>query len=235
MALPYTSGDFTQARVVDHWVEYPFSDFGDTASKVYKLKLVVTAEDYATLETTANMGSAGSAGVIALPSGFTDVTARFCGDSAPASISGGLVEFVREFANVPLPHTDYSSALFTSAPTFGSRSEIIQYVPLSQDPFRVRRTQYERKASETNIVAARVEYSYTLVPTSVQLLEKESFEIVDEPVSYEQETFLGYSGVWVWDAGGKTVIPTGDTGVLEGTTIRKWKGPIFEVVTVYQA
>ena len=97
------------------------------------------------------------------------------------------------------------------------------------------RDRYERKASETNIVAARIEYSYTLVPTSVQLLEKESFEIVDEPVSYEQETFLGYSGVWVWDAGGKTVIPTGDTGVLEGTTIRKWKGPIFEVVTVYQA
>ena len=114
MSLPYTSGDFTTPRAgTESWIEYPFIEEGDNATKVYHLVCVVNEADYAPIALDVTMANATNADVIDLP--FTaDANAYFVGDYYKTKIEGGLVRFDRQFANIPLPTIDPAgSEIFT--------------------------------------------------------------------------------------------------------------------------
>ncbi len=116
MSLPYTSGDFTTPRsVTDSWVEYPFIEQGDNATKIYHLVCVVNESDYVPIALDVTMSTAALADVIDLP--FTaDASAYFIGDYNKAKIEGGLVRFDRQFANIPADRSGILTG--TSAYTF---------------------------------------------------------------------------------------------------------------------
>ena len=114
MSLPYTSGDFTKPRAgTESWVEYPFIEEGDNATKVYHLVCVVNEANYTPISLNTTMASVGNADVIDLP--FTaDANAYFVGDFGKTKIEGGLVKFDRQFANIPQPTVDPAgSEIFT--------------------------------------------------------------------------------------------------------------------------
>ena len=114
MSLPYTSGDFTTPRAgTESWVEYPFIEEGDNATKVYHLVCVVNEADYAPIALDVTMANATNADVIDLP--FTaDADAYFVGDYNKIKIDGGLVRFDRQFANIPAATIDPAgSEIFT--------------------------------------------------------------------------------------------------------------------------
>jgi len=114
MSLPYTSGDFTKPRAgTESWVEYPFIEQGDNATKVYHLVCVVNEANYTPISLDTTMASVGNADVIDLP--FTaDANAYFVGDFGKTKIEGGLVKFDRQFANIPQPTVDPAgSEIFT--------------------------------------------------------------------------------------------------------------------------
>ena len=102
MSIPYTHGDFTTPRATtDSYVEYPFIEQGDNATKIYHLVCKVNRADYAPLALDTTMASASNADVIALP--FTaDAAAYYVGDTTPQSIDGAIVQFERIFSNIPV-------------------------------------------------------------------------------------------------------------------------------------
>jgi len=114
MSLPYTSGDFTTPRAgTESWVEYPFIEEGDNATKVYHLVCVVNEADYAPVALDVTMADATNAGVIDLPFA-EDSNAYFVGDYNKIKIEGGLVRFDRQFANIPASTVDPAgSEIFT--------------------------------------------------------------------------------------------------------------------------
>ena len=121
----YTSGDFTLVRVVDHSIKHPFHEFGDNTAKIYTLECEVNTANYAPLVVgTANMTSAATAGVIELPAGFADATARYCHDTEPVSLSGGVCRFQRVFATVPGAHNEYGSIVVDLPKVFKSTGGI---------------------------------------------------------------------------------------------------------------
>ena len=101
MSIPYTSGDFTSARANgESWVEYPFIEQGDNATKVYHLVCEVNEADYAPIALDTTMASASNADVISLP--FTaNAAAYHVGDFGKAKIDGGLTRFDRVFRTIP--------------------------------------------------------------------------------------------------------------------------------------
>jgi hypothetical protein len=103
MSLPTTDAIFAQVRAVAQtYIEYPFIELGDNATKVYHMVCQQNRDDYnaAQIALDATMVSAASAGVISLP--FTaDANAYFVGDFGHSPIDGGLVEFERVFSNIP--------------------------------------------------------------------------------------------------------------------------------------
>lgn len=228
----YTKGDFTSTRIVDYWVEYPFSDFGDTSTKIYKFRCQVNAGNYATLSKGSSMAGAISMGVIETP--ITDSTARFCSDQGFASSSGGVIEFVRTFANIPQSRTDYSSGTYTSPPEYDSERIITLYSSITGNPIRTARRYYVKTSARTTVVGARLEYSYTTLPNSINILTQEGFEIIkEEPRGFYEATY-GQFVVQEEDNGAVSIIQTGDANVIEGTKVKQWMGDIYEVVTTYK-
>lgn len=231
MAIPYTSGDFTSARVVDHWLEYPFTDFDDRTTKVYNLRCRVNVADYTSLPKGTLLSSAAAAGVIDTP--FTDSTARFIGDTPANSVSGGVVEFVRSFAKIPKKRIDYSTTVFTNAPTFASKTEPTLFETTTGAVSRQRRFEYVVKPSKSEVIPVRIEYKYTTTPTSAALFTEEGFEI-QKTDSTTSIVNVGGNLVLEVDEGSSTIIPTGDSGVAESTKISQWRGDIYEVATGYR-
>lgn len=116
MSLPYTSGDFTKPRAgTESWVEYPFIEEGDNATKVYHLVCVVNEANYTPIALDTTMASATNADVIDLPFA-ADATAYFVGDYNKTKIEGGLVRFDRQFADIPASRSSILTG--TSAYTF---------------------------------------------------------------------------------------------------------------------
>jgi len=116
MSLPYTSGDFTKPREGNKsWVEYPFIEEGDNATKVYHLVCVVNEANYTPIALDTTMASATNADVIDLPFA-ADATAYFVGDYNKTKIEGGLVRFDRQFADIPASRSSILTG--TSAYTF---------------------------------------------------------------------------------------------------------------------
>jgi len=103
MSLPTTQEDFALVRAVaGTYIEYPFIEQGDPATKIYHMICQMAQSEYSAtaISLDATMATATTAGVIALP--FTgDSAAYFVGDFGHAPVDGGMVEFERIFANIP--------------------------------------------------------------------------------------------------------------------------------------
>ena len=108
MSLPYTSADFTTPRAGgESFIEYPFIEAGDNATKVYHLKCSVNKDDYAAIALDVTMASAANAGVLSLP--FAADAAAYCvGDYNHRVTDGVLMTFDRQFANIPAAREEYS-------------------------------------------------------------------------------------------------------------------------------
>lgn len=106
MSIPYIQSTLSQVRVVDANISYPFTELGDSATKVYRMTCQQLESSYSSsqvaLDTT--MTSAAAAGVIELPFS-ADSSAYFVGDTAHSSSPGGIVQFNRTFANIPASNT----------------------------------------------------------------------------------------------------------------------------------
>ena len=108
MSLPYTSADFTTPRAGgESFIEYPFIEDGDNATKVYHLKCSVNKDDYAAIALDVTMASAANADVLSLP--FAADAAAYCvGDYNHRVTDGVLMTFDRQFANIPAAREEYS-------------------------------------------------------------------------------------------------------------------------------
>lgn len=116
MSIPYTSEDFTIPRAGgDSWVEYPFIEYGDNASKVYHMRCAVNKDDYAAIALDTTMASASNADVLALPFA-ADASAYFVGDFNHKVTDGALLEFDRQFATIPATNVDYLGTEFFTFP-----------------------------------------------------------------------------------------------------------------------
>lgn len=100
MSIPYSHGtSFDTATTIHAWVEYPFREQGDSTTKVYHHTMRQTATAYAPLADDVVLTAAG-----AKPerSPFSDDSAAyFAGDYGLSHIGDGLIEFDRQFANIP--------------------------------------------------------------------------------------------------------------------------------------
>ncbi len=116
MSIPYTSGDFTSARANgESWIEYPFIDEDDLATKIYHLRCSVNKDEYAPIALDTTMSSAANADVIALPFD-ADATAYHIGDYNHQIVDGVLMTFDRQFSNIPSVRSDSPSG--TTAYTY---------------------------------------------------------------------------------------------------------------------
>ena len=165
--------------------------------------------------------------------------------SVPTDIGAGLLRYTATYCEIPAARTEYSSGTYTSPPTYTNREEVILYrrtvgttpstglIPTVSDPSRTRFFSQIQKPSETRVVGARIEVSYTRTPQSAQIFTEESFEIIQAEPSIYQSVYFGVD-VTREDEGAITVVPTGDVGVIQGTTVTRWLGPIYEVRTAYR-
>ena len=101
MSIPYSAGTaFTTATCVNAWIEYPFANTGDSATKVYHHTMMVDRLSYIPLAFDDVMTTADNKPT---RSPFSDDAAAYwVGDTVPNDIGGGKVEFQRTFANIPV-------------------------------------------------------------------------------------------------------------------------------------
>ena len=233
MSIPYTSGNFALVRVVDHSIKYPFREYGGTGT-IYILECIVNTADYAPLTVgTSNMTNATTAGVIALPSGWGNANARFCMDSEPVSISGGVSRFTRTFAEIPTTYSDYSSAVYTSPPAYSQKARVTEYSTINGNPTRTVKTSYASTPSRSYVVRVRLDYSYTITPASATVYTPEGFTTTNGTPSITAQSYAGFS-VTEENDGGVTVATTGIATVIDGTKVDRWMGDIYQVVTAYR-
>lgn len=103
MSEIYTKGDYDTPRATkDSWIEYPFIEEGDSATKIYHMICEVNRSGYdaTAVDLDDTMASAAAADVVALPFA-TDSSAYFVGDFDHQAIEGGLIRFDRQFAKIP--------------------------------------------------------------------------------------------------------------------------------------
>ncbi len=209
MSIPYTSGDFTLVRVVDHSIKYPFHEFGDNTAKIYTLECEVNLVNYSPLVVgTANLTNATTAGVIELPAGFANASARYCHDTEPVSLSGGVCRFQRVFATVPGTHNQYGSIVVDLPKAYddGTNDEIF-------------------RGGATSI-AARFAHQFNTVIGSLTI--SQPFVITYDDLAVN----------WVRDAPNastptKTQFYSSTERVAEPTQVTRWMGDIYMGVTSY--
>ena len=98
MSLP-SGTTFSNATCVNARIEYPLRDQGDAVTKVYHHTMQQALTSYAPLADDDTMTTATEKPE---RSPFPDdANAFFIGDSTPTEIDGGLIEWVRSFANIP--------------------------------------------------------------------------------------------------------------------------------------
>ena len=126
MAIPSTvSGiSFSTPTCVGAWIEYPFRNQGDSATKIYVHQMQVLNTDYTPLSDNDTMTAATQKPI---RSPFADdAAAYYVGDSQPSPTDGGLVQFNRTFANIPASRIDpmgiyaYERPGFDQAISFGN-------------------------------------------------------------------------------------------------------------------
>ena len=224
MSLPTTA--LANVRVIESWIDRPFTDFGDTATKVYYLRCHCSEADYTALVLgTANLTDATTAGVIATR--YTDATARWVGDVDFKSSDGGYITFIRRFANVPAGHEDYTSSVVT----LPDGSDANTFNVDTGDPYQV-----IYKGGDYQL-STRIEYEFNADPTALT---------IGTPFFIEMDvTFTGDPPYIAGDVVPFTLrsdntnpttgefFESGIERVSEATQVSKWMGDIYVGVTPY--
>lgn len=104
MSIPYNYGtSFSTPTTIRAWIEYPFRNQGDSTTKVYHHIMRATALDHVPLDDDDVMTDAGEKPE---RSPFSDDSgAYYVGDYSISHVGDGLVEFDRQFANIPSDRT----------------------------------------------------------------------------------------------------------------------------------
>ena len=110
-------------RCVRAWIEYPFADDGDTASKEYKMRCVCKNAEYEAPALSDQMDDAATAKVIELPFA-ADGTAYFVEDTGFEPSDGGLISLIRTFAPVPAAISRAIGTYTAKFPAFRKWSEV---------------------------------------------------------------------------------------------------------------
>jgi hypothetical protein len=214
MSIPYESNptDWANIRVINAWIEYPFANDGDVASKEYKMLCMCKSAEYEAPALTDVMSSAAVAKVIDLPFA-ADATARFVGDESFSPSDGGMITFLRTFMPVPATRTRGLGSYSHTWPAFRAwedpGSQTTDIIAFSQEnelsvPIIVLRDE----TTETS--PATITYTYTYA-TSIGSVAKDT---IFSPV-------WGNSGSYYDFAGLKTsnfVVNTGAGGSPGDTT-----------------
>ena len=129
MSIPYESSTVldTPKPNGESYIEYPFKDIGDIATKIYHLVCVVKKGDYTPIALDTTMASAGNADVTDLP--FTaDANAYHIGDYNNRIVDGVFEVFDRQFSNIPADNSINSGTEIYSFPgllaTAGTGTEV---------------------------------------------------------------------------------------------------------------
>lgn len=218
------------AEVIDAWIDRPFLRFGDSTTEVIYLRCRVAVGEYTALTMgTSTLTSAATAGVTGLDTDFLNSNARWCGDENFSFSNRLRQEFIRKFAVVPAAHTDYASGVYTTPPTYGTKTINELYDTFSGAVTRRRIVEFVQEDAQSNPVAARLEYSYTTDPANATLLTKEGYQITKST-----PTVSDVGGVVTYNDAVSTVVATGTTDVLQDTSVELWHGDIYEVLTIYK-
>lgn len=152
MAIPYTFGNFTSARVIAGWRTYPLIEDGSPNAVVYNLRCRMNETDYEKPVLNATMANITNAKVLVLP--WIDAAAYFVGDFGHSNSDGGLVEFTRKFATKPATSTE--RLVGSRSFPFPSRGTYVFKVPATADDADQDENLYELTTSAANTKPAPV-------------------------------------------------------------------------------
>jgi len=222
MSVPTTA--LANVRVIESWIDRPFTDFGDTATKVYYLRCHCSEDDYTALVLgTANLTNATTAGVIATR--YTDATARWVGDVDFKSSDGGYMTFIRRFANVPASYNDYTSTVVTLPD--GSNSNTVD------EGGRPKNVIYQ---GGDHSLATRVAYTFSTDPTSITITKPFFVEwnTVTVPAAfYDVGDVVSFTSAAYTDPNTAEFFESSTERVSEATQVVKWMGDIYMGITPY--
>lgn len=221
MSLPTTQ--LANVRVVESWIDRPFTDFDDTATKVYYLRCHCAESDYTALvQGVANLTSAATAGVISTR--YTDATARWVGDVDFKSSDGGYMTFVRRFANIPDDHEDYTSSVVTLPD--GSISDLIRTE--TGRPYNIVYTGGDYQ------LPTRVEYTFNIDPAAIAVQTPFFVTIdVNSGDNYSDGDTVGFTLSSQTTPNTNQFYESGIERASEATQIVKWMGDIYMGITSY--
>lgn len=152
MALP-SGSTLTNATCTRAWLDFPFKDRGDTSTKVYNHFMEVKALNYTSLSDNDTMTTATDKPE---NSPFSDdANAFWVGDSIPEPLDGGMISFIRTFANIPESKQE-GAGVYAFA------------FPGNSDTTKV--STYTQNGVSKGIVNGRPEVSFTATATNAQLL-----------------------------------------------------------------
>ena len=210
MSLPTT--DLANVRVIESWIDRPFTEFDDTATKVYYLRCHCSEDDYTALVLgTANLTNATTAGVIATR--YTDATARWVGDVDFKSSGGGYMTFIRLFANVPADHSDYTSSVVT--------------LPDGYDDDNFLNLKF---IGGDYMLSTRLDSTFSTDPASITI--NTPFRIIDVAPAADPVA-VNYTEGSQTDPTTSEFYESSTERVSEATQVSKWMGDIYVGVTPY--
>ena len=125
MSLP-SGATLTAPTCTRAWLDYPYKSRGDTTTKVYNHFMEVKALNYAPLSDNDIMTAAGDK-----PTGSPfadDANAFWVSDTPTEPGDGGMVVFVRTFANIPLDRQEGAGAYAFPFPANGNTNIVSEFV-----------------------------------------------------------------------------------------------------------
>lgn len=146
MSIPYTNGDFTEARVIAHWRTYPLIEDGSPDAVVYNMRCRMNEANYSKPSLNATMANETNAKVISLP--WTNASAYFVGDFGHTDSDGGLIEFTRKFATKPATSTE--RLVGSSSFPFPARGYVVWKTPATADDADSDENLYEIQTTAAN-------------------------------------------------------------------------------------
>ena len=218
MSIPTT--DLANVRVLESWIDRPFTDFGDTATKVYYLRCHCAEADYTALvQGTANLTNATTAGVIATR--YADATARWVGDVDFKSSDGGYMTFIRQFANVPAAHSDYTSSVVTlpdGSPNDSGSSAGPNYFIYQGGDYQL---------------STRIAYTFSTAPASISIVKPFFIELANASIFGDVGEVVNFTTLSITSPTTAEFFESSTERASEATQVVKWMGDIYMGITPY--
>ena len=212
MSLPTTA--LANVRVTSSWIDRPFTEFGDTATKVYYLRCHCLESQYVPpVLDVANLTNASTAKVFATR--YADPQARWVGDYDFAPSDGGYITFIRRFANIPATHSEYTDSV-VSLPSNFDRVVSLNYLIFRGGDYAL---------------STRLEFKYALNPASIVRVKPFAIKQTATNAAVQFVTNSGKSLDETTPDGAAFYSST--ERASEATKVSRWMGNIYVGVTPY--